>query len=121
MNIEPTFYQDAGATVTNSRFMTSGQTHALSGITSVTELVEHPTRKGPVICVAVGLLALVGHVWLLAIGLVAIGVLLWMMQRPSYIVMIRTAAGEHKALTDIDSKRVSLIVGALNDAIVHRG
>ena len=119
--METTFYQDAGATVTNARFMTRGQTHALGGITSVTEFVQPPSRKAPVICIALGLLGLIGHSWLVAIVLLVIGVLLWITQRPAYSVMIRTAAGEHKALTDFDGKRVGLIVGALNDAIVHRG
>ena len=119
--METTFYQDAGTTVTNARFMTHGQTHALGGITSVTEFVQLPSRKAPVICIALGILGLIGHSWVVAIVLLAIGVLLWMMQRPSYSVMIRTAAGEYKALTDFDGKRVGLIVGALNDAIVHRG
>lgn len=47
-------------------------------------------------------------------------VLWWMSLKARYSVLIRTAAGESKALTSTDSKRVADIVAALNNAIIHR-
>jgi len=37
-----------------------------------------------------------------------------------YSVVIRTAAGESKALTSTDGKRVADIVAVLNNAVVRR-
>jgi Family of unknown function (DUF6232) len=119
--METTFFQDAGATVTNTRFITGGQTHALSGITSVSAYTREPNRVAPVIVGFIGLLLLIGGSVAGALPFLIVAVFWWILSKPSYSVVIRTAAGEAKALTDEDQGRVERVVAALNEAIVFRG
>ncbi|CAM3265808.1 hypothetical protein DESA109040_05875 [Deinococcus saxicola] len=118
--MEKTFFKDEGATVTNARFMTNGQTHALSGITSVAKTTDEPLRMAPIVLGLFGLAAFtVGQP---AFGVVAIimAVFWWLSQKTTHTVTIRTSAGELKALTDTNGARVGKIVEALNAAIVYR-
>lgn len=123
MTGETTFFQDSGATVTNTRFVTNGQTHALSGITSVSEYVNNPSRKPAIVIGLLGVaLCFLGRSTVtLGILLLVLAIGLWILQKATYSVLIRTAAGDSKVLTDPSAKRVSSIISALNDAIVHRG
>ena len=119
--METTFFQDAGTTVTNARFMTNGQTHALSGITSVSAYTQEPNRFPPFVLAIVGVIGLVTTHYLFGLVTLGVAVLWWIGLKTQYSVLIRTAAGESKVLTSPDGKRVADIVAALNNAIVHRG
>lgn len=117
--MEKTFFQDAGATVTNARFMTNGQTHAMSGITSVQEVTNEPMHGWPILLGAIGLVVCATNV-AMGIAILIGAVFWWYSQKATYTVTIRTSAGELKALTDTDGVRVQRIVQALNEAIVYR-
>ncbi|QLG10997.1 QacE [Deinococcus sp. D7000] len=117
--MEKTFFQDAGATVTNARFITDGQTHAMSGITSVQEVTDEPMRGAPILLAAVGLVACAASA-IMGVALMMGAAFWWYGQKTTYTVAIRTSAGELKALTDTDGVRVQRIVEALNQAIVYR-
>ncbi|WP_189062510.1 DUF6232 family protein [Deinococcus arenae] len=119
--METTFYQDAGATVTNARFITGNQMHAMSGITSVNLEQESPLTMGPVLLGIIGVIALLAREWMIGLAMIVAAVVWKMNQRTNYIITIRTAAGELKALQGSDRDRITKIVAALNDAIVHRG
>jgi len=119
--METTFYEDEGAKVTNARFMTNGETHALSGITSVSEYVQNPNRIWSILCGLIGVLLLLTRFYWYGAALIVLTVIIHMTQEAKYVVLIRTSAGELKALTDTNGKRVAAIVQALNDAIVYRG
>jgi len=119
--METTFYQDAGATVTNARFMINGQTHALSGITSVSRQVQYPNRLRPLICLLLGMLVLGFQYYWMGLLLIVVAGLWLYIQKALYSVVIHTAAGQRKALTDQSEDRVGKIIAALNEAIVHRG
>lgn len=126
---EKNFYQDSGVTVTNSRFMVNGQMHAMAGITSVRTYVKSPNRLGPIFLIFSGLLGLfliikTGIDMTGIIGtalLLGIGVMWFRAQSPTYTILISTAAGESPALVDNNGTRISSIVDALNNAIIHRG
>ena len=121
---EQTFLEGGGVTITNSRFIVAGQTYAMSGVTSVKGITHSPSRKGPVILLAIGVLALIAGK---AEGLVgalvflAAGVAWWVVQKPKYAVVLHSASGETEALTSQDGSFISKVVGALNAAIVARG
>lgn len=123
---EKIFYQDAGVTVTNSRFMVNGQMHAMSGITSVRTYVKHPNRLWPIL---LGLLGLFfagfsgGKMEPLLTGgfLIFVSIMWFKMQNPLCTILISTAAGESPALSDTDGPRVTKILEALNSAIIYRG
>jgi hypothetical protein len=120
---EQTFFNDAGITVTNARFITTGQTYAMSGVTSVKNLRRDPKRLGPIILAVVGLLMLLGGSSMLLFGLllVAGGVAWWILDKPKYIVSLTTSSGEAEATWSKNRDFIEKIVAAVNEAIVHRG
>jgi hypothetical protein len=120
---EQSFLDEGGVTVTNSRFIVSGQTYAMSGITSVKALTRKPSRKGPIILVAIGLLAMLAGKEAVVVGLLFLagGTVWWILHKPTYIVVLHSASGEAEALTSKDGGFISRAVNALNQAIVARG
>ncbi len=122
--MERELYRDEFAVVTNIRFMTNGETHALSGITSVSKYLQDPSRVTEIICVLVGIGALYFktlETTVLGILLILVAVAVWLTKKPKHIVAIRTAAGEIRVITDQNAERVNKIINALNQAIVSRG
>jgi hypothetical protein len=67
--METTFYQDARAVVSNTDFMTNRQTHAMSGITSVSESTNEPNRF-PMLMLTITGLVTVHHLF----GLVTLSI-----------------------------------------------
>lgn len=117
---EKTFFQYEDVTVTNSRFMVSAQTFAMSNITSVKASKEVPKRFWPIVLIVIGLLALTGNVGV-GVVIVGIGVAWLIMQKTMYHVMLTTAGGETSALSSEQSEYIGKVVQALNEAIVARG
>ena len=120
---EKTFFNESGVSVSNARFIAQGQTYAMSGVTSVKSFRQEPSRKGPIIMAIIGLIALTGGGTVTAVGLALIAgaVVLWILQKPEFSVLLSSASGEAKALTNKDGEFIGKVVAALNDAIVHRG
>lgn len=101
-------------------------------MTSIGTAVDEPKRKWPLITMALGLAVFFG--WLsngissemvvpilFGAALFAIGLLIFIKQRPTFHVLLRSASGETKALSNKDGDLVKRIVGALNEAVVLRG
>ncbi len=120
---EKTFLSEGGVTVTNARFIVSAQTYAMSGVTSVKSFEEMPSRKGPIILIAIGLLAMLGGKDTIVVALLFLagGIAWWFLAKAKYYVLLSSASGEAKALSSPDRDWIGRVVGALNDAIVHRG
>jgi len=117
---ETVFFEQGDVKVTNSRFMTYGTTHSMSGVTSVTQVVYKPNRKGPIIVAVVGLLCFIFS-WWVAIIVLAAAVVWWFLQKTKYGVLMSSASGDQDALSSTDADFINTVVAALNDAIVHRG
>ena len=117
---EKEFFRYEDVAVTNSRFIVASQTFAMSNITSVKVFTDAPSRIGPIVCGAIGILALAGAP---AFGLLLLAgaVAWWFWQKTYYHVALTTAGGETKALTSTQRNYIEKVVRALNDAIVHRG
>jgi hypothetical protein len=120
---EQTFLNEAGITVTKSRFIVPSQTYAMSGVTSVKTYEETPSRKGPIILIVIGVLALAGgkDTIVVALLLLAGGIAWFMKQKSTYHVLLSSASGEVKALSHPDGNWIGRVVSALNQAIVARG
>ena len=122
---EKVFFQQGDVTVTNARFIVGGQTFAMSNVTSVSSAVQEPKRLGGLACLLLGLAVAVaskesnGQLTGLVIG-VASAFYLYK-QKPLHHVMLKTSGGETKALSTYDGGKVSGVVAALNESIVHRG
>ncbi|WP_281255862.1 DUF6232 family protein [Deinococcus hopiensis] len=101
--------------------MSDRQTHAMSGITSVTQMVDRPYIRTPILLGIIAVICFIAGAALVG-GLFILGALWsWFGYQTKYTVVIRTSAGEIKALTDANGERVGKIIAALNDAIVFRG
>ena len=117
---EKVFFEYDGVKVTNARFVVDGQTYAMSNITSVSPHEKKPSRVGPIIFIAAGvLLALQAPPLGLIFGLP--GVIWWFFQKSGFHILLRTAGGETSALKSNQRDYVEKVVAALNNAIVHRG
>jgi len=123
MATEQTFLNEGGVTVTNSRFVVPGQTYAMSGVTSVMAATHNPSRKGPIILIALGLIGLfVGKDAIVgALLFLAGGIAWWVLKKTTYVVRLHSSSGEAEALTSKDSTFISRVVTALNEAIIARG
>jgi len=125
---ETVFFDDGNVTVTNARFISNGQTYVMSNITSVKNLIETPSRVGPVILVIVAVIILLAGLSNSSGGAIITGLifggagLAWLNALKSkYYVALATASGETRALTSENKDFIDTIVKALNDAIIHRG
>jgi hypothetical protein len=120
---EKTFLSEGGVTVTNARFIVPAQTYAMSGVTSVESFEETPSRKGPIILIAIGLLAMFGGKDTIVVALLFLagGIAWWFLAKAKYHVVLSSASGKATALSSSDRDWIARVVGALNDAIVHRG
>ncbi len=100
----------------------------MSGVTSVSSFTEVPSKKGPIILIVIGALALLTGasqksfgVALVGLIMVGLGVLWFRGIKNVYHVRLVTSSGERDALTSRDGEYVGKIVGAVSQAIVHRG
>lgn len=110
--------------MTSARVVIGGQTHAMSGITSVRSIEEKPSRKGPIILGVIGIISLlIGEAASIVIGLILIGLaVFWFISiKPTYHIGLVSASGESKALSSKDAAYISKIVNAINEAIIARG
>jgi ABC-type phosphate transport system permease subunit len=118
---ETVFFTHGDVKVTNARFISGGQTFAMSNITSVKPIVEEPNRGGGILVLLVGLLLLWKDVTLLGL-LFIIGAGLYLYsQKTIYHVVLSTSAGESKALLTYQRDYLNQVISALNQAIISRG
>jgi hypothetical protein len=128
---ERVFYDAGGVKVTTTRFMVPNQTYAMSGITSVTSIVELPSRKGPIIMILIGVLGVImfgtfssqqqpAVSLVFAAALIAIGVWLWTREKSTYHIVLKSASGEQRPISDKNHQFIDDVVQALNEAIVHK-
>ena len=121
---EQTFLSERGVTITNTRLIVPGETYAMSGVTSVTTLKHKPSRWGPGVLIGLGVMALFGasaSAITTAVVFLAMGVGWWLLQKPTYSVVLKTASGETEALSSKDEAFIARVVNAVNESIVSRG
>lgn len=117
---EKLFFEHNGVKVTNTRFISGGQTFAMSNITSVKSSEEKPKRLGGVLILLIGLvtmasLPIIG-------GLISAAAIYYLIKlKPMYHIMLSTSGGESSALKTDQKEYLNQIVTALNEAIIYRG
>ena len=117
---EKTFFEYEDVKVTNTRFITGGQTFAMSNITSVKAFEQKPKRLFGILALVIGLgIAIQSPV--IGILIAASAGLYLYLQKTVFHVMLSTSGGESSALKTFQRDYLNKIVSALNDAIVHRG
>jgi hypothetical protein len=111
------FFSEGGIAVTKTRFMVTGQTFAMAGVTSVRAIEIRPKRSGPIILLIFGLLLAA-----LLVGIpIVIAAIIWLcLQKPTFAVVLTTAGGEVTAHSTRDRGFIMRLVEALNQVIVAR-
>jgi Family of unknown function (DUF6232) len=119
---ETVFLSENNVQVTNARFIVSGQTYAMNGITSVKNARQNPSRTLPIIVGLIGL-CIIGSGDALFLGIVAMGIAIaiFVMSKSKHVVVLNTSGGQVEALSSTDTDHIVRIIAALNDAIIHRG
>ncbi len=118
------FLDEAGVTVTQARFVHGAQTFAMSNVTSVGSARTDPSRRGPIVLVVLGVVLILAHqAASIAFGVLLAGLGAWwyQSQKPTHVVLLRSASGESRAFSSKDKTQVDRIVAAVNSAIVARG
>lgn len=121
---EHEFFRSENVLVSQTRFVTFGQTYAMSGVTSVKASSVQPSRLAPLAIGGFGLLCLfTGATGPLIFGtvLLAVAALIWVSQKPEHFVSLSVASGEVRALKSRDPQFVNDVIRALNDCIIARG
>jgi hypothetical protein len=125
---ERRIFENGEIRVTNARLIVSGQTYAMSGITSVKAVEVHPSKQGPLLLIGVGILCVIvassnrsAAAGVIGAVLAVLGVMWLLGLKPSYTVQLTSASGETRALTSNDRSLIASVVDAINEAIVHRG
>lgn len=117
---EKTYFEYEDVKVTNARFITGGQTFAMSNVTSVKASEQKPKRLGGILILLVGL-GIVNQSLVVGIAIVAAAAFYLYKQKTMYHVMLSTSSGETSALKTHQREYLDKVVGALNQAIVYRG
>lgn len=119
---EQEFFNQAGVRVTNTRFMVTGQTYAMSGVTSVKCGRKDPARGWPIFLLLLGCgMLFAPRFSIFGMAVVALAALWLFAQSAEHTVMLSSASGEAEALTSTNEAHIKNIIEALNQAIIHRG
>ena len=136
------FFSSGRLTVTKTRFVVGAQTFALSGITSVRAVTFPPDTTGQTLLIVFGVISALislgvfssmstsNGAAMLVVGLILAllaALLFWLAvresraQKPTYCVILRTSGGEVTAYQSHDLVFITLLLTALNEAIIARG
>ena len=136
MSEETNIYEDQTVKITNLRAVFDVKTYPISNITSVGYFTQEPSSLFPVLLIFSGIAALMiaipslldARTWdnkygTLSFGILflILGILMFRITEPTYILQIATAAGEVKALQSTDKAYIQKISEALNTAIIQKG
>lgn len=137
---EQPYFQALGIAVTRTRLIVGPQTYAMSGVTSVRVDRRPPELTGAIALSVVGALPLVGSLgmlidpqagwnwwlwllfwFLLGLTLLALGIWIGRLAKPTFLLFIRTSGGEVGVWNSKDAVAIQSLNSALNRAIVERG
>ena len=121
---EKVFYENGDVKVTNARFIVGGQTYAMNGVTSVRDGKIPPSRGLAIAIIIIGvLLMLAGSTGAKVFGLLLVGLggYLAYAAKATHIVILHSASGETRALSNTDADFIYGVIDALNQSIIHRG
>ncbi|PHV31621.1 hypothetical protein CSQ94_20260 [Janthinobacterium sp. BJB312] len=118
---ERTFFEQGDVKVTNARFVSGGQTYAMSNVTSVKPFEKKPPRALGIILALLGLGIMAGTSFMLGLLVLGAGLAILFLVKPVYHVLLATSAGETRALMTKNREYLNQVVQAVNEAMIHRG
>lgn len=128
LSTEAFLFDANGVKITSTRAILGGKTYAMSNISSVS-IGMIPANRGK------GYLALLIGAFVLLAGIadasaggvvagllfLAVGYVLGILPKDTYLVKLGSASGEMDALSSTDRDFIDGIVNAMNEAIIQRG
>lgn len=132
---ERVFLNDGYIYVSNTRVVLHGTTYATANITSVSKRFTPASSGCAIVLIVIGALMGLGAlgtfsstdpgdsvgVLLFAGVIVAAGVLWYRSLKPTFHVVLASAAAERHGFSSKDEALVNRITTAISDAIIHRG
>ena len=121
---ETMFFERRELSVSDARFIVEGQTYPISSVTAAKLEVNKPSRWTAILFGVIGLGAyLVETPAAIILGFVAMAVAIMMAasKKKEFAVVLDTPSGASQAFTSTKREYVELIVGAINQSILHRG
>jgi hypothetical protein len=120
---EKIFYQDNNVVVTQSRFVSSGKTHAMRNISSVSNCRIVKSKSPAIVLCLIGIIAMFigGKGIIFGVIFLGLGIAIFATTKDDFSVRINSNSGETNGLISKDQNYVQKIVEAVNEAIIHRG
>ena len=131
---EHIFFEDKNTKITNTRFVVSNQTYAMSSVNSVKVIANDitPSKNGAMIVGVIGILFLAMHISnapsTLGGYVFPTTMLAWstywlksIKTQYEHIIVLTTSSGEMSALKNNDEVYIKNVEKSLIQAIVHRG
>jgi Family of unknown function (DUF6232) len=109
------FYEDGLVKVTRSMFEAGSTQFPIRNIGSVRTLTEPPSRKGPLICIGLGVLLIAAYG--LGLLMIAAGIYWWISQKTLYYIIVVSGGSESRAYSSTDSTTIRKIQSAINQAL----
>lgn len=109
------FYDDGAVRVTRSLFEAGNTQFPIRNIASVQIFTESPNRKGPIICIVVGVLLVAAN----GIGLIGLigGIFWWISQKTIYWIEVNSGGAKSRAYGSADIDIIRKIQSAINSAL----
>lgn len=121
---ETEFFRNGNVLITNARFIVGSSTYAMTGVTSVKKTSVTPSRTGAIIMFVIGVLLLLGldgTSKFFGVLAIVLSVLAYKGAKTKHSVYLNSSSGESQALESEDEQYIDTVIGALNQAIIHRG
>lgn len=118
---ERTFFEYEDVKVTSARFVSGGQTYAMSNVTSVKPFEDKPSRFGGIVILLLGIAIMTTASFMVGLLITAAAAFYLYQQKTTFHILLATSAGETKALRTYQRDYLNKVIAALNDAIVYRG
>lgn len=118
---ERIFFEYEDVKVTSARFVSGGQTFAMTNVTSVKPYEQKPSRLGGIIVLGIGLIIMAASNFIVGLLIAAAAAFHLYQQKTIFHILLATSAGETKALVTYQREYLNQVIAALNDAIVYRG
>jgi hypothetical protein len=115
---ESMFYEKGGVRITKCLFEVNTTQYQIRNINTVAIDKENPNRKGPIVCIVIGVFLLAAYgLGLLIIGL---GIWWWISQKPIYRLALDTSSGRVQGVSSQSFDEIAEIRSALNAAMEQR-
>lgn len=117
---ERVFFERGAVKVTSARVVLGSQTYAVAQLSSVGAAYEAATRWPAYLLALMGAFVMAAQLFV-GLAVIAAAISYLVTRKDRHHVLLMTSGGEYKSLASFDKSEVDEVVGAISEAIVHRG